>query len=81
MMKEAITWQKQKNRNRKVGQRANITFTTTRSRNGLVWFMLFNAIFNNISVISWLSLLLAEKTTDLPQSSVWDNDLMGLIYN
>ena len=35
--------------------------------------MLFNATFNNISVISWQSVLLAEepeypeKTTDLPQ--------------
>ena len=25
--------------------------------------MLFNATFNNISVISWMSLLLVEKTT------------------
>ena len=29
--------------------------------------MVFNATFNNISVISWLSVLLVEKTTDLPQ--------------
>ena len=29
---------------------------------GLVWLMLFNATFNNISVISWLSILLAEET-------------------
>jgi hypothetical protein len=35
--------------------------------------MVFNATFNNISVISWLSVLLEEemeyleKTTDLPQ--------------
>jgi hypothetical protein len=31
--------------------------------------MLFNATFNNISAISWLSVLLMypEKTTDLPQ--------------
>ena len=26
------------------------------------WFMVFNANFNNISVISWLSVLLVEKT-------------------
>jgi hypothetical protein len=38
---------------------------------GLVWFMVFNATFNNISDISWRSVLLeeetgvAEKTTDL----------------
>ena len=31
------------------------------------WFMVFNATFNNISVISWRSVLLAENTTDLPQ--------------
>jgi hypothetical protein len=28
---------------------------------GLVWFMVFNATFNNISVISWQSFLLVEK--------------------
>jgi hypothetical protein len=35
----------------------------------LVWFMVFNATFNNISVISWLSVLLVkdhvfDKLTD-----------------
>jgi hypothetical protein len=29
---------------------------------GLVWFMVFNATFNNISVISWQSVLLVEET-------------------
>jgi hypothetical protein len=29
---------------------------------GLVGFLVFNATFNNISVISWWSVLLAEKT-------------------
>jgi hypothetical protein len=29
--------------------------------------MVFNATFNNISVISWQSVLLLEKTTNLPQ--------------
>ena len=29
--------------------------------------MVFNATSNNISVISWWSVLLVEKTTDLPQ--------------
>ena len=29
--------------------------------------MVFNATFNNISVISWRSVLLVEKTTDLAQ--------------
>jgi hypothetical protein len=28
----------------------------------LVWFMMFNATFNNISVISWQSVLLVDKT-------------------
>jgi hypothetical protein len=31
------------------------------------WFMVFNTTFNNISVISWLSVLLVEETTDLLQ--------------
>jgi hypothetical protein len=31
------------------------------------WFMVLNATFNNISVISWWSVLLVEKTTDLSQ--------------
>jgi hypothetical protein len=30
-------------------------------------FMVFNATFNNISVISWRSVLLVEETTELPQ--------------
>jgi len=29
---------------------------------GLVWFMVFNATFNNISVISWRSVSLVEET-------------------
>ena len=29
--------------------------------------MVFNTIFNNISVISWWSVLLVEETTDLSQ--------------
>ena len=32
-----------------------------------VWVLLFNATFNNISVILWRSVLLVEKTTDLQQ--------------
>ena len=28
----------------------------------MVWFMVFNATFNNISVISWRSVLLVEET-------------------
>ena len=29
---------------------------------GLIWFMVFRATFNNISVISWISVLLVEQT-------------------
>ena len=42
----------------------------------MVWFMVFNATFNNITVISWWSVLLVEetgvpgeKTTDLSQDT------------
>jgi len=31
-------------------------------RFGLVWFMMFNATFNNMSAISWRSVLLVEET-------------------
>ena len=30
---------------------------------GLVWIMVFNATFNSIPVILWLSVLLVEETT------------------
>ena len=33
----------------------------------MVGSMVFNTTFNNISVISWQSVLLVEETTDLPQ--------------
>ena len=32
-------------------------------------FLVFNATFNDISVISWRSVLLVEKTTDLSQAT------------
>ena len=32
-----------------------------------VWIMVFNATFNNISAISWRSVVLVEITTDLSQ--------------
>ena len=32
------------------------------SDQGKVWLMVLNATFNNISVISWLSVLLVEET-------------------
>ena len=43
---------------------------------GLVWFMLFNVTFNNISVISWRSVLLVEENgvpgeNHRPASSHW----------
>jgi hypothetical protein len=31
---------------------------------GGLWFMVFNATFNNISVISWRSVLLVEETEE-----------------
>ena len=31
-------------------------------KKGLVWFMVFNATFNNISGISWQIVLLVEET-------------------
>ena len=31
-------------------------------KSGLVWFMVFDATFNNISVISWRSVFLVEET-------------------
>jgi hypothetical protein len=33
-----------------------------KKRNGLVRFIVFNTTFNNISVISWWSVLLVEDT-------------------
>jgi hypothetical protein len=47
------------------------------------WYLVFNATFNNISVISWLSVLLVEetgvpeKTADLSQ--VMCTDKLSLI--
>jgi hypothetical protein len=35
--------------------------------------MVFNATFNNISVISWRSVLLLEETTDLPPITLSHN--------
>jgi uncharacterized DUF497 family protein len=43
------------NRNLKIGIFRQIRF-------GLAWFMVFNATFNNISVISWRSVSLVEET-------------------
>jgi hypothetical protein len=43
---------------------------------GLVWFMVFNATFKNMSVISWRSVLLVEETgvpeeSHRPVPSLW----------
>ena len=38
--------------------------------NVLVWFMVFNATFNNILVISWRSVLLVEET-GVPGENHW----------
>jgi hypothetical protein len=39
-----------------------IRYNILKKREVLVWFMVFNATFNNISVISWWSVLLVEET-------------------
>jgi hypothetical protein len=44
----------------------------------LVWFMMFNATFNNISVTSWCTVLLVEETGVLgenhrPAASHWQS--------
>jgi hypothetical protein len=41
---------------------ATILFPGENVNIGLVWVMVFNATFNNISVISWQSVLLVEET-------------------
>jgi len=38
--------------------------------------MVFNATFNNISFILWSSVILVEKTTDLPQVT----DIFYIMY-
>ena len=40
-------------------------------RFGWFGFMVFNVTFNNISVISWWSALLVEKTSNLPQVKLY----------
>jgi hypothetical protein len=46
--------------------KCEIGFTT----DWLIWFMVFNATFNNISVISWRSVLLVEET-GVPTENHW----------
>jgi hypothetical protein len=38
-----------------------------KNNNKNIWFMVFNTTFNNITVISWCSVLLVEETTDMSQ--------------
>ena len=42
-----------------------IKMSVTPFNSAMVWFMVFNATFNDILVISWRAVLLVEKTTDL----------------
>ena len=57
---------------------AHVTIRLILKYVGLVWFTVFNATFNNISVISWPSVLLVEETgvsgetTDLSQGIIPD---------
>ena len=36
--------------------------------NNWLWFMVFNTTFNNISVISWWSVLLVDETGKYPEN-------------
>ena len=52
---------------------------------GLVWFIVFNATFKNISVISWWSVLLVEQTGVLkennrPVASRWQTLMLYRVY-
>jgi len=46
-----------------------LDYLTYLSNNGL-WIMVFNATFNNISVISWRSVLLVEETRVLRENQL-----------
>ena len=46
----------------KYSSRIIMYFKYIRVIDGLGWFMVFNATFNNISVISWRSVLLVDET-------------------
>jgi len=64
-----------------------VVFFVSHLSSGWIWFMVFNATFNNISVISWWSVLLVEET-GVPgenHSSGWDilevlSDLNSVYY-
>ena len=48
---------------------------------GLVGFMMFNATFNNISVISWQSVLLVEKTPEYPEKTTDLSQVTDKLYH
>jgi hypothetical protein len=43
-------------------------------------FLVFNATFNNISVISWWSVLLVEKTTEMSQITACQKNISSLNF-
>ena len=48
----------------------------------MVWFMVFNATFNNISVVSWLSVLLVEEIgVPAENHRLIENHQQALSYN
>ena len=51
-----------KNNIKAIRSRARNYFFTRQELICLVWFMVFNATFNNISVISWRSVLFVGET-------------------
>ena len=44
------------------------------------WFMVFNATFNNIAVISWQLVLLVEKTGVIRENQVTDKLYHIMLY-
>jgi hypothetical protein len=48
---------------------------------GLVGFMMFYATFNNISVISWQSVLLVEKTPEYPEKTTDLSQVTDKLYH
>ena len=50
------------NNNDKKKQDASNNIVEYNLKDRILWFMMFNATFNNISVMSWQSILLVEET-------------------
>ena len=57
-----------------------ISFILFDNRFGLVWIMVFNFTFNNISVISWLSVLLVKETW-VPGENHWSVQVTDKLYH